>query len=59
MTVTRSRNSTFELCTCGQSMISWPTTFLLVGAFTNFHMSNLWFKHKLFSPYSWWQDMLL
>jgi hypothetical protein len=33
MTVTRSRNSTFELHTCDRSMISRHTTFLLDGAF--------------------------
>jgi hypothetical protein len=34
MTVTRSRNLTFEAHTCGQSMILRHTTFLPGGAFT-------------------------
>jgi hypothetical protein len=33
MTVTRSRNLTFEPLIYGRSMISRHTTFLLVGAF--------------------------
>jgi hypothetical protein len=33
MTVIRSRNLTFEPLTCGRSMISRHTVFLLVGAF--------------------------
>jgi hypothetical protein len=33
MTVTRSRNLTFELLTCGRSMISRHTAFLLGGVF--------------------------
>jgi hypothetical protein len=33
MTITRSKNLTFESLTCGRSMISMHTTFLLVGAF--------------------------
>jgi hypothetical protein len=39
MTVTRSRNLTFELCTSSRSMISRHTTFLQGGAFTeNWHI---------------------
>jgi hypothetical protein len=39
MTVTRSRNLSFEPLTCGRSMISRHTTFFLVGAFTeNLHV---------------------
>jgi hypothetical protein len=34
MTVTRSKNLTFEPLTCGQSMISRHMAFLLIGAFT-------------------------
>jgi hypothetical protein len=34
MTITRSRNLTFELLTCGRSMISRHMMFLLVRAFT-------------------------
>jgi hypothetical protein len=34
MTVTRSRSLTFEPHTCGRSMISMHTAFLLVGVFT-------------------------
>jgi hypothetical protein len=34
MTITRSKNLTFEPCTCGRSMILRHTTFLLGGAFT-------------------------
>jgi hypothetical protein len=34
MVVTRSRNVTFEMLTCGRSMILRHTEFLLVGAFT-------------------------
>jgi hypothetical protein len=34
MTVTRSRNLIFEPRTCGRSMISRHTIFLLGGAFT-------------------------
>jgi hypothetical protein len=33
MTVTRSKNLTFEPLTCGQSMISRHATVLLIGAF--------------------------
>jgi hypothetical protein len=39
MTVTRSRNLTFEPLTCGRSMISRHTAFVLGGAFPeNWHV---------------------
>jgi hypothetical protein len=34
MTITRSKKLTFELLTCGRSMISRHMAFSLVGAFT-------------------------
>jgi hypothetical protein len=52
MTVTARKNSTFELCTCCHSMISRPTTFLWLEHSHNFEMSDMWYRHKLFSPYS-------
>jgi hypothetical protein len=36
MIVTRGKSSTFELRTCGHSMISKHMSFLLVGVFMDF-----------------------
>jgi hypothetical protein len=57
MTVTRSRNLTFEPLTCGRSMISRHMTFFWCSR--RIDMSDMWFRHRLFPSNAWRRDQLL
>jgi hypothetical protein len=59
MTITRSRNLTFELLTCGRSMILRHTMFYWLERSQRIEMSNMWFRHRLFPSNAWPQDQLL
>jgi hypothetical protein len=57
MTVTISRNLTFEPITCGWSMISRHIYWLEHSR--RIDMSDMWFRYKLFPSNAWRQDQLL
>jgi hypothetical protein len=50
MTMTRSKNSTFELCICGRSMISGHTIFFRMELQWTSDMSDMYEGHILFLP---------
>jgi hypothetical protein len=50
MTMTKSKNSTFELHICGQSMILGRIVFLRMKLKWNSDMSDMYDGHILFSP---------
>jgi hypothetical protein len=51
--MTRSKNSTFELCIYGRSMILGHTVFFRMELQWNSDMSNMYEGHILFPPYIW------
>jgi hypothetical protein len=59
MTVTRSKNLTFEPLSCGRSMISRYMTFFWLKCSRRIDISDMWFGHRLFSSNAWRQDQLL
>jgi hypothetical protein len=50
MTITRSKNSTFELCICGRYMILGRTIFFSIELQWNSDMSDIHEVHILFPP---------
>jgi hypothetical protein len=50
MTMTRSKNSTFELHICGRSIILGHTIFFKLELQWNSDMSGIYEGHILFSP---------
>jgi hypothetical protein len=50
MTMTRSKNSTFELRICGRSIILGHTIFFKLELQWNSDMSDIYEGHILFSP---------